>query len=246
MIPVTVHGAEGRMGRLVGELVEAAPDLELVALITEVGRERPVGAFHPSLPLSAQSELAARHPRGGVIVDFSLAPALDGLLVGGAATAAALVIGTTGHDEQQMNALQAYARDHAVVMASNFSIGIPALKLLLEKLAEFLPMTFQPSQVETHHRHKVDRPSGTARTLARAWSSRRGGEEVPTHSLRVGGVPGDHRWIFCDDEEQLVIEHRALSRRAFLRGVAPAIRFVAAAAPGLYTMEDVLSGDRRS
>ena len=245
MIPVTVHGAEGRMGRLVTELVAAADDLELAALVTEVGRERPRGSFHAELPLSPQSALAAVHPRGGVIVDFSLAPALSGLLAGAAATDAPLVIGTTGHDESQMNVLQAYARERAVVIATNFSIGIPALKLLLEKLAEILPDSFQPAQIETHHRHKVDRPSGTARTLARAWSSRRGGDEVPTHSLRLGGVPGEHRWVFCDDEEELVIEHRALSRRAFLRGVAPAIRFAAKAEPGLYTMEDVLAGGRR-
>lgn len=245
MIEVSVHGAEGRMGRLVAELIEGAEGFVLAALVTEVGRGQPAGAFHPRLPLTPQDRLAAVHPRGGVIVDFSLAPALDGLLAGAAATAAPLVIGTTGHDEDQLRRLRAYAQDRAVVLSSNFSVGIPALRLLLEQLAAVLPEGFMPAQVETHHRHKRDVPSGTARTLARAWEERRGSGPVPTSSLRLGGVTGEHTWTFSDDEETLVLTHRAHSRRAFLRGLVPAVRFAAQAAPGLFTMEDVLGSARR-
>ena len=239
MIPVTIHGAEGRMGRLVTDLVADTPDLALAALITEVGRERPAGDFHPDLPLSPQTSLSAVHPADGVIVDFSLAPALEGLLEGAAAVDAPLVIGTTGHDETAMSALRVYAQSHAVVMASNFSVGVPVLKLLLERLADLLPEEFMAEQVETHHRHKLDKPSGTARILARAWEARRGGG-VPTHSLRVGGVTGEHRWVFSDDEETLEITHRAHSRRAFLRGLAPAVRFAARREPGFFALEDIL------
>ncbi len=245
MIDVSVHGAEGRMGRLVTELIESTEGFALSALLTEVGHERPVGAFHPRLPLTPQDRLAEVHPRAGVIVDFSLAPALGGLLDGAAATAAPLVIGTTGHDEDQLRRLRAYAQTHAVVLSSNFSVGIPTLRLLLEKLAEVLPEGFMPAQVETHHRHKQDLPSGTARALARTWEDRRGAGTVPTSSLRIGGVTGEHTWIFSDDEETLVLTHRAHSRRAFLRGLVPAVRYAAQAGPGLVTMEDVLGAPRR-
>jgi len=245
MIDVSVHGAEGRMGRLVTELIEGTEGFALAALLTEVGHERPVGAFHPRLPLTPQDRLAEVHPRGGVIVDFSLAPALGGLLDGAAATAAPLVVGTTGHDEDQLRRLRAYAQTHAVVHSSNFSVGIPTLRLLLEKLAEVLPEGFMPAQVETHHRHKQDLPSGTARVLARTWEDRRGPGTVPTSSLRIGGVTGEHTWVFSDDEETLVLTHRAHSRRAFLRGLVPAVRYAAQAGPGLVTMEDVLGAPRR-
>lgn len=241
-IAVSVHGAEGRMGRLVTDLVDATPDLRLSALFTEDGRARPPGAFHPRLALSEQSRLGEAHPRGGVIVDFSLAGALDGLLAGAEAAEAPLVIGTTGYSDPQVEKLMAYARRRPVVLASNFSVGVPALRLVLERLADLLPEAFQAEQVEIHHRHKLDRPSGTARTLAAAWAQNRGGETPPTHSLRIGGVTGEHRWMVSDDEETLEVVHRAHSRRAFLRGVAPAIRFVAQGAPGLYGMEDVLAG----
>ena len=243
MIDVTVHGAEGRMGRLVTELVAGTADLRLAALVTEPGRSAPVGAFHPELPLTPQDELAAVHPRGGVIVDFSLAPALPGLLAGAAATDAPLVVGTTGFTPDQQAALADYARDHAVVQAANFSVGIPLLAELLKHLARLLPDGFAAEQVETHHRHKRDRPSGTARSLAAVWSEARGGEgEPPVHSVRLGGVTGVHHWIVADDEEVLELRHTALSRRAFLRGIVPSVRFAATSPPGLYGMADVLAG----
>jgi len=244
MIPVTVHGAEGRMGCLVAELVVAADDLELAALVTEPGRGRPVGDFHPTLPLIDQDRMADSIPSGGVIVDFSLAAALDGVLAAAAATGSRLVCGTTGHDEAQLEALAAHARSNAVVMAANFSVGIPVMKMLLDRLAELLPAEFMAEQVETHHRHKKDRPSGTAAQLSAAWTAIRGGEPAPTHSIRVGGVIGEHRWIFSDDEETIELTHRAHSRRAFLRGLTPAIRFVADRSSGLYGMEEVLAGSR--
>lgn len=246
MIPVIVHGAEGRMGRLITEMVEASDDLQLVGLVTEVGRGRSPGEFHPRLPLTPQDRLADVLEPGVVVIDFTSSAALDGLLDGAAAADASLVIGTTGHDEEQLRRLRDYAAAHPVVMASNFSVGIPVLRLLLEKLAEILPPGFMPAQVETHHRHKLDLPSGTARTLAHAWEDRRGEGTVPTHSLRLGGVTGEHTWIFSDDEETLVLTHRAHSRRAFLRGLPSAVRYAAAAGPGLATMEDVLAAGERS
>ncbi|MFH1843953.1 MAG: dihydrodipicolinate reductase C-terminal domain-containing protein [bacterium] len=243
MIPVTVHGAEGRMGKLVTELVTAASDLQLVALVTEPGRGRPAGEFHPDLPLTPQDELAQVQPPRGVIVDFSLAPALSGLLAGAAATGAALVSGTTGFTPEQRQEIADHARNHPVVFAANFSLGIPALKLVLQLLARTLPGSFQAEEVETHHRHKLDRPSGTAQWLADAWGAVRGGEVVPIHSLRVGGVVGEHAWTVSDDHETVQVLHRAHSRQAFLRGVKPAIRYVARQQSGLFGLEDVLAAN---
>jgi 4-hydroxy-tetrahydrodipicolinate reductase len=239
--PVTVHGAEGRMGRLVTDLVDATGDLELAALITEVGRGGDASGFHPSVGLWPQDRLAEVHPEGGVIVDFSLAPALDGLLGQAQERGAGLVIGTTGHTPEQLAMIRDYAAELPVVLASNFSVGIPVMTMLLERMADVLPETFQAEQVETHHRHKVDMPSGTARSLSTSWTNRRGGDAPPTHALRVGGVAGKHRWVFADDEETIEIVHRAHSRRAFLRGIVPSIRFVAGRDRGLYGMGDVLA-----
>lgn len=240
MIPVTVHGAEGRMGVLVAELIAAADDCRLAALVTEPGRDRPAGTAHPTLALTGQDRLAEVHPPGGVIVDFSLAPALAGLLEQSRRAEAPLVIGTTGHTADQLAALREHAGRVAVVHAANFSVGIPALQLVLRLLARTLPAGFDAEEVETHHRTKVDRPSGTARWLAEAWRQERGGDPPPIHAQRVGGVVGEHTWTIGDAEETLVLTHRAQSRRAFLRGVLPAVRFAHRAAPGYYGLVDVL------
>jgi len=241
MIPVVVHGAEGRMGRLVSELIDAASDCELAALVSEPDRHIAAGRFHPRLPLLGQDRIVEVLPEGGVIVDFSLAEALEGLLEQAARSGAPLVVGTTGFSAIQQEMLREYAATACVVQAANFSVGIPALQMLLRILARTLPEGFDAEQVETHHRGKVDRPSGTARWLADAWRQERGVDEPPpSHSQRVGGVIGDHTWTIGDHEETLVLTHRAHSRRAFLRGVLPAIRFAHTTPPGLYGLHDVL------
>ena len=240
MIQVAVHGAEGRMGLLLTELVSSDSESRLCGLVTEDGKDQAAGEFHPELPLIGQSLMADSLPSSCVIIDFSLAPALGGLLDQARTLQANLVIGTTGFTPIQEKLLEEFARDFAVVRAPNFSVGIPALQMLLQLLAKTLPAGFDPEQVETHHISKTDRPSGTAAHLAEAYRKVRGGEPVPTHSLRQGGVVGEHTWAFSDQEETLVLTHRAHSRQAFLRGVLPAVRFVSGQTPGLYDLGDVL------
>ena len=242
MIQVAIHGAEGRMGRLITDLVTAAEDVQLAGLVTEPGQGRALGDFHPDLPLLGQQEMAGALPAGCVIIDFSLAQALDGMLEQAGKLGSPLVIGTTGYSKTQNAKLLDYASEHAVVHASNFSMGIPALQMLLKLLAKTLPAGFDAEQTETHHITKLDKPSGTANTLRQEYSKARGGQEVPTHSLRLGGVIGEHTWTFSDAEETLVLTHRAHSRNAFLRGILPSVRFAAGRKNGMYGLTDVLQG----
>jgi 4-hydroxy-tetrahydrodipicolinate reductase len=219
------------MGQLVTDLVNGTEDVQLAGLVTEPGKGR--GEF------IGQDSMVDRLPEHCVLIDFSLAKALDGLLAEGRKMKAPLVIGTTGFSEAQEIALAEYATEFAVVRAANYSIGIPALGMLLQLLARTLPGEFDAEQVETHHVTKIDMPSGTAAALAAGYEAIRG-KDVPTHSQRLGGVIGEHTWTFSDQEETLVLTHRAHSRQAFLRGVLPAVRFVAQAGPGLYGLTDVL------
>jgi len=243
VIQVVVHGAEGRMGKLITELVEAAEDCQLAGLVTEKGRDQACGTFHPLLPLIGQDQMAKQLPAGCVVIDFSLAPALDGLLQQASLLEAPLVIGTTGFTPEQKSALDHFSTKFPVVHAANFSIGIPALQMLLQLLAKTLPAGFDAQQVETHHSTKVDQPSGTAAHLAGIYAGIRLSEEpVITHSQRLGGVIGEHTWTFSDAEETLVLTHRAHSRQAFLRGILPSVRFVTSRQPGMYGVTDVLQG----
>jgi 4-hydroxy-tetrahydrodipicolinate reductase len=242
MISVAVHGAEGRMGRLITELVEQADGFELAGLVTEPGKEFEVGQFHPQLPLVGQDHMAQLLPAGCVIIDFSLAPSLEGLIDQARWLGSPLVVGTTGYSADQMVLLQEFATEKAVVHSTNFSVGIPTLQMLLQLLARTLPGGFDAEQVETHHITKLDKPSGTANTLREEYRKIRGGDEVPTHSQRLGGVVGEHTWTFSDAEETLVLTHRAHSRQAFLRGVLPSVQFVAGQEKGFFSLTDVLQG----
>ena len=243
MIQVAVHGAAGRMGKLITKLVEAADDMQLAGLITEPGQGLAKGKFHSDCALIGQNKMSEELPTGCIIIDFSLAPALDGLLEQARQLKSPIVMGTTGFSDQQKEALVAFSMEFPVVHAANFSVGIPALQMLLQLLAKTLPSGFDAEQTETHHITKLDKPSGTAAHLASVYESvREGGKEVPTHSLRLGGTIGEHTWTFSDAEETLVLTHRAHSRNAFLRGILPSVRFVQDHGAGLYGLTDVLQG----
>jgi 4-hydroxy-tetrahydrodipicolinate reductase len=239
-VEVAVHGAEGRMGLLIAELVTAGQGVNLCGLITEPGKGKDIGAFHSDLPLLGQDEMADKLPVGCVIIDFSLAPAMDGLLEQAEKLDAGLVIGTTGFSKAQEIKLEDYGSRHPIVRASNFSVGIPTLQMLLQLLGRTLPSGFDAEQVETHHVTKRDKPSGTAKSLAKAYQDIRKCEPVPTHSQRLGGIVGEHTWNFSDQEETIVVTHRAHSRKAFLRGVLPAVHFLVKRDKGLFGLTDVL------
>lgn len=239
-VQVVIHGAEGRMGVLIAELVTSDSGVNLCGLVTEVGKGQPAGTFHPTLPLLGQEEMTSQLPTGCVVIDFSLAVAIDGLLEHAEKLQAGLVIGTTGFSPAQEIKLTDYASRHPIVRASNFSVGIPTLQMLLQLLGRTLPSGFHAEQVETHHITKLDKPSGTAMSLAGAYQEIRGCNPVPTHSQRLGGTVGEHTWTFSDQEETLVVTHRAHSRKAFLRGILPSVRFLAKRDKGLFGLTDVL------
>ncbi len=241
VIQVVVHGAAGRMGKLITQLLESADDVQLAGLVTEPGQGLPRGEFHPDFALIGQDQMSAELPDGCVVVDFSLAPALDGLLRQARELKSGLVMGTTGFSEEQKKAVSTFSSEFPVVHAANFSVGIPALQMLLQVLAKTLPSGFDAEQVETHHITKLDKPSGTAAHLAAVYEGiRAGNTKVTTHSQRLGGTIGEHTWTFSDAEETLVLTHRAHSRHAFLRGVLPSVHFVHNHKAGLYCLTDVL------
>jgi 4-hydroxy-tetrahydrodipicolinate reductase len=163
-----------------------------------------------------------------------------------------LVCGTTGLDADDIGALKRYARTAAVVYDTNMSVGITVLKQVLGATHAMLGDDFDTEIIESHHRHKRDAPSGTALALAREIAganetvfgrgkrrTRKQGT-VNIHSVRAGGIPGDHSIVFSSEEEVLTLSHRALSRIVFARGALRAARFLASRSSGFYSMKDVL------
>ncbi|MFH2007963.1 MAG: 4-hydroxy-tetrahydrodipicolinate reductase [bacterium] len=245
---IAVSGADGRMGREVRRLVEAAPDLTVAAAL-----ER---ADHPEAGSTFEADTAAGLARADVLIDFTLGAVAPALFRAAARAGTAVVSGTTGLDDAGELALADAAQRIPVVWAPNMSLGVNLLLAVAEQVAAALPASYEAELVELHHRHKRDAPSGTALGLLRAIRAARPAgadvfgrhgdqkpraeDEVGVHAVRGGEVVGEHRLYFLGEYERLELCHIAQSRAAFAQGAVQAARWVVGRPPGRYHMRHVL------
>ncbi|MHB8528309.1 MAG: 4-hydroxy-tetrahydrodipicolinate reductase [Caulobacteraceae bacterium] len=252
---IGVCGALGRMGRAVIELASDRCDLEIAALFDRPGSEgREVGG-------RALAGRTAAVEACEVIVDFSVAAASVDLAAEAARRGGpALVIGSTGFSPGEISALEAAARQIAIVKSGNFSLGINLLADLVEQAARRLEAEAWDIEIfEAHHRAKRDAPSGTAVGLGEAAARGRGADlaqlrsrpregasgeraagEIGFSVIRAGTIVGEHSVVFAGAEEILTLSHSARDRRLFARGALRAALWLAGRPPGLYGMKDVL------
>jgi 4-hydroxy-tetrahydrodipicolinate reductase len=243
-LQVAIFGASGRMGRAVIAAVEESPDAAVEGTTTSSG------------------DPAAALRGADVAIEFALPEATAANLTACIAAKRPLVIGTTGHDEAQRAQIAAAARDIAIVMAPNMSLGVNLLLKLVELTAGKLDASYDIEVFEAHHRNKKDAPSGTALALGSAAAAGRGVKlsEVADYArygtgearergaigfsvFRGGDVVGDHTVTFAGAGERIELTHRAGDRMAFARGAVRAARWLVGRPPGLYSMQDVLATD---
>ncbi|RKX40458.1 MAG: 4-hydroxy-tetrahydrodipicolinate reductase [Thermotoga sp.] len=211
-----VVGFSGRMGR------------EIIETFKEKGHEL-------VYMLDIENEFADGEPQ--VILDFSRPEAVGKTVEVCRKYKAALVIGTTGLGEKELEMIRELSREVPVIQSYNFSVGVHAMRKIVKLLSDILK-DWDVEIVEAHHRFKRDAPSGTAILLKEAID-----REIPVHSLRVGGIPGDHLVIFGDVGEVLEIKHRALSRKTFALGALKAAEFLLnVGKPGMYDFEKIIFG----
>ena len=237
---VLLLGAKGRMGHAISAAAEGTD-----AVI--VGK------------LDQGDDVAKEIGGCDVLVDFSHASATEGICQACLEAGKPIVIGTTGHSEQERHLLLNAAKSLPIVWAPNFSVGVNTLFWLTRKAAEMLGEDFDLEIVETHHRLKKDAPSGTAKRLGEILCEARGFDyaknvahgreglvggrpsaEIGIHSIRGGDVVGDHTVIFAGRGERLELTHKASSRETFAIGALRAALWVIGRPSGLYSMEDVL------
>jgi 4-hydroxy-tetrahydrodipicolinate reductase len=220
-------------------------------------------AHFPEVQVACQidrdDDLRAVVALGDVVIDFSSHQATAAIARICAEHRKAMVIGTTGHSNEDRLQFTGLSSQIPMVLSSNFSTGVNALFWLTRKAAEILGSEFDLEVVEMHHRLKRDAPSGTARTLAEILAEvrkqqlekvvRHGREgivgertstEIGMHSVRGGDVVGDHTVIFAGLGERVELSHKASSRETFANGALRAAQWVANREPGLYDMQDVL------
>lgn len=268
MLKVAVFGAAGRMGRAVLSCILEADDLTLVGAVTEpgdalLGRDAGelVGGAAAGIPLTDERSQGLNKAQAAV--DFTLPTATEANVRACVEHGTAIVIGTTGLTERQRNALEKAAHEIPIVYARNLSVGVNVFMELVARAAKALGDGYDVEIAETHHRHKVDAPSGTALALGERIAAARGrkldelavyarhgqtGPRVPGtigfSVVRGGSVVGEHAVRFIGAEEEVEFFHRAADRKTFARGALRAARWAAAQAPGLYSMVDVLGLSR--
>lgn len=238
-VRVLLLGAAGRMGQTLVALAKRNNNnIDIVALC-DLG-----DPIEPAIS------------RANVVIDFSDASAIEEICRLATKHKQPLVIGTTGHSDEQRLGIEKCAETIPIVFASNFSVGVNVLFWLTAKAAELLGADFDVEIIEVHHRAKKDAPSGTAKSLAQTLQRTRNlkelrhgrkghmGErstgEIGIHAVRGGDVVGDHTVVFAGTGERLELTHRAGSRETFAKGALRAAEWVKDQPPGLYSMANVL------
>ncbi len=241
MTNIIITGSNGRMGEALSRCATHHAGLNVVGTI-DMG-----------------DDLGYIIDQGDVIIDFSFHEVTLPFASLCAERNKGLVIGTTGHSEEDRMAILELTSRIPIVWASNYSTGVNTLFWLTRKATEILGTDFDLEVVEMHHRMKRDAPSGTAMTLAEILSEARDvslqdqlkhgregivgartKDEIGMHSLRGGDVVGDHTVIYANDGERLELTHKASSRDTFANGALRAAAWVVNQPPGLYSMQDVL------
>ena len=262
---LVVCGAAGRMGRLIVGLIRETEGATLVGAVeaeghTALGRDAGELAGGGALGVNLGADYASVAKPDTVTLDFTIAPAALAHLRTASETGAAIVIGTTGFSAEESREARALAANTRTIIAANMSVGVNVLLKLVADAARLLGSGFDCEISEVHHRMKVDAPSGTAITLARAIANetgrelgrsqvsarqgmigRRRDDEIGVMALRGGDAVGDHTVYFLGQGERLELTHRAQSRECLARGAVRAGLWLSQQTkPGLYTMADVL------
>lgn len=264
MIRTVVIGAAGKMGRMLVCGILKDPGLKLVGAVEVPGCPalgQDAGVLAGLLPcgISLSQDLAAVAAQADAVIDFSAPAAAVAHARLGVAAGCVVVLGTTGLQDPDRQELQKLAATGRLVVAPNMSVGVNLLFNLCSRLPQILGPDYDIEVVEMHHNQKKDAPSGTAVRLAEILATASGldyqqaarhgrqgmvgartPKEIGLHAVRGGDVVGDHTIIFATNGERVELTHKASSRETFAHGALRAVKFLAAAAPGLYDMQDVL------
>ena len=240
MAKIGIIGSKGRMGEAIARA------------IADAGEELAGG-------VDQGEDLAALATEADALVDFSAPAALEANLDAAVAAQTPILVGTTGLEERHLFLRDDAAQHIPVLQTGNTSLGVTLLAHLVREAAARLGEDWDIEIAETHHRMKVDAPSGTALLLGEAAASargvsleadsergrdgitgKRGTGTIGFASLRGGSVAGDHAVHFLGQNERLTLSHMAESRAIFARGAVRGALWLIGREPGRYSMQDVL------
>ena len=260
---IAIAGASGRMGHMLIEAVRNDSACVLAAALDiqgspALGQDASAFLGHASW-VQIQSDLRAGLAQAQCLIDFTRPEGTMAHLAICRELGVRMVIGTTGFSDAQKAQIAEAAKDIAIVMAPNMSVGVNVTLKLLEMAAKALATGYDIEIIEAHHRHKVDAPSGTALKMGEviadaigrdlktcAVYAREGhtGEREPStigfSTIRGGDIVGDHTVLFAGTGERIEVTHKSSSRSTYAQGSLRAAHFLAQQSHGLFDMFDVL------
>ena len=250
MVRAIMHGCNGRMGQVVSGLVKDDDGIEFVAGVDSyTGGTNDYPVFESIDKCDVEAD---------VIIDFSNASAVDGLLNYCVEKQVPVVLCSTGLSEEQLQRVEEASEKVAVLKSANMSLGINLLLKLLQSATKVLaPAGFDIELVEKHHNQKLDAPSGTAIALADSINEsmdneyeyvydrsqvrkKRDAKEIGISAVRGGTIVGEHEVIYAGTDEVIEFKHTAYSRTVFGKGAVEAAKFLAGKEAGRYDMSDVI------
>jgi 4-hydroxy-tetrahydrodipicolinate reductase len=240
-LQIAVAGSSGRMGKMLIDAINASGDCELA------------GELDLGLDIRTGLENAA------YLIDFTRPEGTMAHIKVCRELGVKMIIGTTGFSEAEKITIADAAKDIAIMMSPNMSVGVNVTLKLLEMAAKALNTGYDIEIIETHHRHKVDAPSGTALKMGEVIAGALGrdlkdcavyaregvtGERDPSSigfaTIRGGDIVGDHTVLFAGTGERIEVTHKSSSRETYAQGSLRAARFLAGKPNGLFDMFDVL------
>ncbi len=262
-LKIVILGAAGRAGQALIRCAVRAPSLQLVGAVEAeqcplLGKDIGIIAGIADIGLILTDDSNKAFQKADALIDFSFPSATAQHAKLAAELKKPLVIGTTGLNPAQTEAVHKAALHIPIVWSPNMSMGVNLLFAMVKKIASALA-DYNIEIIETHHRHKKDAPSGTALRLAETAAAARDLKlenvithgrhglvaerpqaQIGIHAVRAGDVVGDHTILFATDGERLELTHRASSRDCFAMGALRAAAWITTRKPGLYSMADVL------
>ncbi len=264
MLRVAVVGASGRMGLCLIKASVLSSNTQFAVAISRaesisVGKDAGELAGVGLADIKVEADLASVVDQFDVLIDFTRPePSMNFIEICRQA-GKKIVIGTTGYSDEQKAKINAAAKDIAIVMAPNMSVGVNLSLKLLEMTAKVMGDYTDIEVIEAHHRHKVDAPSGTALRMGEVVAEALGrnlkdcaiygrqgdtGERdqktIGFSTIRAGDIVGEHTVMFADEGERVEITHKATSRMTFANGAVRAATWLKDKNNGLYDMQDVL------
>ncbi|MFW9847447.1 MAG: 4-hydroxy-tetrahydrodipicolinate reductase [Candidatus Thorarchaeota archaeon] len=254
MIKVALCGC-GKMGSQVAEHISSDKETELMYIFDPVKK----GTMFCGVTILDPSELKGKIKEVDVVADFTNPESSLKTCEIAVEAGKRVVIGTTGHSEEQKEEIRKMSEKTAIILSPNMSVGVNVFFKIACELASYLK-DYDIELIEAHHRYKKDSPSGTAVKLAnlvadeigvnieevakygrpKGMTGPRTDREIGIHAIRAGDIVGEHTLLLASNNEKIELKHTAQSRGCLASGTVKAIKFVDAKKEGLYDMWDVI------